>query len=133
MNTNERLSELFIECWNNASIDEKISLSNMYDTEELSGDNEIFTNDEDFFNTFFENNPMEAVRATQFGRYNFNDPYVWFNGYANLASTEWEDELPLHDVDKLFDWCVKNTSSIDYIDAMEDFIDAVENGFDDEE
>lgn len=131
MNTNERLSELFTECWNNASIDEKISISNIYDTEELSGDNEIFANDENFFNTFFENNPMEAVRSVYFGKYNLNDPYVWFNGYRNLESTEWEDELPLHDVDELFEWYVNNTPNITYIDAMKDFIEAVENGFTD--
>jgi hypothetical protein len=43
-------------------------------------------NDEDFFETVFYNDPMEAVRATQFGDYNFMDDYILFNGYGNLDS-----------------------------------------------
>ena len=47
---------------------------------------DVYENDEEFFNTFFENNPMEAVRATYYGDYNFNDNYVKFNGYGNIES-----------------------------------------------
>lgn len=43
-------------------------------------------NDEEFFNTYFENKPMEAVRATTYGNYNYMDEYVIFNGYGNLDS-----------------------------------------------
>ena len=43
-------------------------------------------NDEDFFNTFFSDNPMEVARATFYGDYKYCDPYVRFNGYGNLES-----------------------------------------------
>ena len=43
-------------------------------------------NDEDFFNTFFVDNPMEVARATFYGDYKYCDPYVRFNGYGNLES-----------------------------------------------
>ena len=46
---------------------------------------DFFENDEEFFNTFFEN-PMEAIRATYYGNYNYNDDYVKFNGYGNIDS-----------------------------------------------
>ena len=46
---------------------------------------EFWENDEEFFNTFF-NNPMEAIRATYYGDYNYNDEYVKFNGYGNIDS-----------------------------------------------
>ena len=46
---------------------------------------EFWENDEEFFNTFF-NNPMEAIRATYYGDYNYNDDYVKFNGYGNIDS-----------------------------------------------
>ena len=46
---------------------------------------DFWENDEDFFNTFF-NNPMEAIRATYYGDYNYNDEYVKFNGYGNIDS-----------------------------------------------
>ena len=46
---------------------------------------EFWENDEEFFNTFFDN-PMEAIRATYYGDYNYNDEYVKFNGYGNIDS-----------------------------------------------
>ena len=46
---------------------------------------DFWENDEEFFNTFF-NNPMEAIRATYYGNYNYNDDYVKFNGYGNIDS-----------------------------------------------
>ena len=39
---------------------------------------EYFDNDEEFFNTYFYNNPTEAVRASYYGNYNFNDDFVRF-------------------------------------------------------
>lgn len=54
---------------------------------------EYWENDEEFFNTFFYNNPMEAVRASFFGYYDYSDEYVKFNGYGNLNSAnEYEIE-----------------------------------------
>ena len=47
---------------------------------------EYWNNDEEFFNTFFFNNPMEAIRTTVFGNYDYNDEYVKFDGYGNLSS-----------------------------------------------
>ena len=46
---------------------------------------DFWENDEEFFNTFFDN-PMEAIRATYYGDYNYNDEYVKFNGYGNIDS-----------------------------------------------
>lgn len=55
-------------------------------------------NDEDFFNTYFDGNPMEAVRAAQYGDYNYTDDYVRFNGYGNLESlSEYDVERELKD------------------------------------
>ena len=47
---------------------------------------QYYENDEDFFNTFFYNNPTEAVRSSYYGNYNYCDKYVRFNGYGNLES-----------------------------------------------
>lgn len=50
-------------------------------------------NDEDFFNTYFENRVDEAVRAVCYGKYNYTDEYVRFNTYGNLESfDEWQVE-----------------------------------------
>ena len=49
---------------------------------------EYYENDEEFFNTFFYNNPTEAVRSSYYGDYNYCDKYVKFDGYENLKSVD---------------------------------------------
>ena len=70
-------------------------------------------NDEEFFNTFYPNNPMDAVRAAYYGNYNYADPLVHINAYGNLDSCdEWEVEEQL-----------KNDATeivSHYLDEMED-------------
>ena len=70
---------------------------------------EFWENDEEFFNTFFNNNPMEAVRATHYGNYNYNDDYVRFNGYGNIESfSEWERTEEIKDnIDDIVDQLVE--------------------------
>ena len=46
---------------------------------------EFWEYDGDFFESFFENK-LDAVRATFYGDYKFNDDYVRFNGFGNLES-----------------------------------------------
>lgn len=50
------------------------------------GDDEIYSNDEEFFNTFFNGKVLDAVRAVAYGEYNYTNDYVIFNGYGNLES-----------------------------------------------
>ena len=67
--------------------DEIISMYRDYLINDDRYDDEIYENDEYFFETFFANNPMEAVRATHYSNhYNFMEPYVRFNGYGNLET-----------------------------------------------
>lgn len=47
--------------------------------------------DEEFFNTFFCGNPMEASRATYFGNICWNDEYIKFDAYGNLESASEHD------------------------------------------
>lgn len=65
---------------------------------------EFWENDEEFFNSFFDS-PMEAVRATYYGDYNFNDDYIRFNGYGNIESfSEYEkDEEIKGNIDDIVD------------------------------
>ena len=64
---------------------ELVSVHNTYCQNE-NYDDEIYSNDEDFFNMFFEGKVLEAVRAISYGEYQYNHDYVVFNGYANLES-----------------------------------------------
>lgn len=90
--------EKFLEAWNDLERNEKISLYNDF-AREHAVDDEIFSFDEEFFNMYFEGNPMEAARAVYFGKIEcWNDEYIKFNGYGNLVSmsdyqaAEWADD-----------------------------------------
>lgn len=64
-----------------------IQLNNIY-CREILGDmeSEIFDNDEEFFNTFFDGKVIEAVQCISYGDYRYSDNLVKFNGYGNLES-----------------------------------------------
>lgn len=74
----------------------------------------VYPNDEEFFNTYFSNDVMMAVRCVSGGDYNYSDEYVQFNAYENLESftqEEYEDML------------------VDYADEIaEEYLKLVEDG-----
>ena len=75
---------------------------------------EFWNNDEEFFNTFFENK-IEVARSICYGDYNYTDSYVRFNGYGNLESFSEYDmiEEMEDDIEKI----VENL--IEYYDCIE--------------
>lgn len=132
--SNKKLIDLFLENYENCSLSSKIEIHNTYVREcSYSGEDEIEDNDEDFFNTFYENKPMEAVRATFYGKYRFNDDYVWLNAYGNLDSGTYESQLPLTNAEDMAEWYVENYNELSYITEMESFCYACENGEENEE
>lgn len=111
------MKEQIIEIMNNMTSDQLVELNNKY-CQELNYDSgEIYINDEDFFNTFFENNPMEVARATFYGEYNFSHDYVIFNGYGNLVTFNYMD------TDRLVDSVETMAEEIAY--RIEDFEDVI--------
>jgi hypothetical protein len=46
----------------------------------------IYENKEGFFNDYYSNNTMEAVRAAVYGKYRITDTYLKIDGHANLNS-----------------------------------------------
>lgn len=60
--------------------------------------------DDDFWETYFNNNPHEAARTTYFGNIqSWNDEYIRFNGYGNLETTNTID-YELYDTEILEAW-----------------------------
>ena len=75
---------------------EMVGMINSYD--DSFEDLNYYENEDDFFNTFFNNNVLEAVRAVSFGDYNYSDDYVRFDAYGNLKSaSEYEVNSELED------------------------------------
>ena len=79
--------DIWKEYWDDLDDDKKISIRNEY-CREHNPDEEIFSFDEEFFETFFsETKAIEVARAVYFGNIqSWNDDYIKFNGYANLES-----------------------------------------------
>lgn len=89
-------------------------------------------NDEEFFNTYFYNDPMGAIRATQYGEYNYTDEFVKFNGYGNLdsASESYVTEEMQDSINEIIDQVIENYSNLD-LDS--DIMDLIEEYEEDEE
>ena len=93
--------------WENKSDDEKISLWNEYCSEQ-SNEGEIYNFDDEFFEIFFANKPMEAARAASFGNVNWFDDYIKFNGYGNLESMNSYEAINSIDESVLIEWLIEN-------------------------
>lgn len=91
--------------YENKDDSEKVSLWNEYCSEQ-SNEDEIYDFDDEFFDTYFANKPMEAARAASFGEVNWSDDYISFNSYGNLKSLS----NPIHAIDEtaLIEWLIEN-------------------------
>lgn len=85
MNTQEEIIHLVNQI-KEMDTEQLIELNNTYCREFNLYNNEVYENDDYFFETFFDGKVIEAVRACHFGDYNYSDNYVKFNGYGNLES-----------------------------------------------
>ena len=77
-------------------------------------------NDENFFHTYFSEDPMSAVIAAQRGDYNYRHEYVRINEYGNLESLT-ENELYQilkNNVDDIIESLERNINNIDVYDDV---------------
>lgn len=84
--------EAITEYLEGLSDSELIDLHNEY-CRENSYEDEIYSNDEEFFETFFANSVLKAVQAVCYGSYSYSDKYVQFSGQGNLNSSNSAEEL----------------------------------------
>lgn len=123
-NVRNKVTEYLLE-----NVDELQQIAN--EIHSYSGDLEhlqFWENDEEFFETFFSHNPMEAVRASFYGDYRYADPYVRFDGYGNLESLEEyqiENELK-NNVDEIIDLMIENKGNIDLPDEVGELLEQME-------
>lgn len=64
-----------------------VSINNQYCQNNNMSDDEVYVNDEDFFETFFATK-LDAVRSVAYWEYNYTHDYVRFNWYGNVESFE---------------------------------------------
>lgn len=75
-----------IDLLNNATDDVLVTVNNIYCDENGYSDSTIYSNDERFLSETFGTDGDKAVRAVCFGKYEYNDNWVKFNGYGNLET-----------------------------------------------
>ena len=94
---------------------------------------DVYENDEEFFNMFFEGRPAEVARAIHYGDFNYNDEYIKFNGYGNLETlSEYDyEELLKENVEEVIDCLIEYVEHIS-IDN-EELDDLLSQYFEDEE
>lgn len=121
MTTEEKKLKSIVDQINNLDTEDLIRLNNSYCQEANYSDNEIYGNDEDFFETFFPNNVIDAVRSATYGEYNFSDNYVKFNGYGNLESFNYfgTDDL-VESVDTIAEFMLENKNDFDGLIDLDD-------------
>lgn len=112
----DNIKSAFVETEDLRSI---VSDINSYDGwfEEL----QWWDNDEDFFETFYGNDILGAVRAVCYGEYSYTDEYVRIDAYGNLeTSNSIQSELE-DNIDDIVEHIIENWEEFkDTIDITDD-------------
>ena len=93
---------------------------------ENSPDDEIFENDEYFFNDFYGQDVMGAIRAISYGDYNFRNEYLQFNGYGNIESFDDYEIKDKIDMDVLAEDILENPKNYYDLDDLEELLEESE-------
>lgn len=127
MTKEEKFLQAIIEEINCFDSDQLVQLNNTYCDEQNYPDDQIYSNDANFFADYFSDT-MEAVRAVSYGDYNYTHDWVVLNGYGNLVSMDsvGTDDL-CESVDIIAEHVAENFSSYDHL------FDIDEDDFDEEE
>ena len=114
-----------INCFDN---DQMVQLNNEYCDQQNSPDDQIYSNDANFFADVYGGDVMEAVRAVSYGEYNYTHDWVKLNGYGNLESMNVIDEDDLcESIDTIAEEVADNFHNYDHL------FDLDEDDFEDEE
>ena len=117
--TKQQLVEQVIELINAMDSYDLVQLNNEYCQAANYLDSEIFANDEDFFETFFANDTLRAIQATQFGDYRYHDNWVTFNGYANLDSFNAVEDNLCELIPTMAEYIVENHEDFSQFDEID--------------
>lgn len=117
------LEEKVREAIENLSSDEAVSLWNEYCSEDGRMDDYIYSMNE--FDEIMGNmTPLDVARTCYYGEFCPADDYFWFNGYANLESSDFpsmDDKSPFY-VKELATWIIKNENAL-YCDEIQEILD----------
>lgn len=117
MKTQNTQIEKLLDQINNMDTAKLVELNNAYCQAANYLDGEIYSNDDEFFEMFFSNNVIGAVRAVSYGSYNYSHEYVKFNGYGNLESFSYVSVDDLVELPQtIAEYAIENQSDFDMLD-----------------
>jgi hypothetical protein len=109
-----------IEQINNLSESDLVRLNNLYCIAMNYNNDEIYNNDEDFFDTFFKST-FDAVRAISYGSYVYSDEYVKFDGYGNLVSFNYMSvDMLCESVETIAKYISENPTEFEHLIKIEE-------------
>ena len=117
------LEEKIREAIENLSNDEAVSLWNEYCSEDGRMDDYIYSMNE-FDEIMGDMTPLDVARTCFYGDFCPADDYFWFNGYANLESSDFpsmDDKSPFY-AKELATWIIKNENAL-YCDEIQEILD----------
>lgn len=117
------LEEKVMEAIENLSSDEAVSLWNEYCSEDGRMDDYIYSMNE-FDEIMGDMTPLDVARTCFYGDFCPADDYFWFNGYANLESSDFpsiDDKSPFY-AKALATWIIKNENAL-YCDEIQEILD----------
>jgi hypothetical protein len=118
--TDEKLKEMLINQMDEMDEEDVLYIWNDY-AYDCRPDDVIYENDEDVLNELFSR-PSDAIRAIYYGDYTFNDPYFYFNGYANIQSVYSliSDTNSIVSLSELADWLIEDERYENYDFEIDD-------------
>lgn len=120
------IEERIIDAIENLSNNEAVSLWNEYCNESNHMDDYIYGMNE-FDEIMGDMKPWDVVRACFYGNFCPADNYFWFNGYANLESSDFpskDSKSPIY-AKEIAKWIVDNDNSLDN-DEIQDILNEYE-------
>ena len=117
------LEEKVREAIENLSNDEAVSLWDEYCSEDGRMDDYIYSMNE-FDEIMGDMTPLDVARTCFYGDFCPADDYFWFNGYANLESSDFpsmDDKSPFY-AKELATWIIKNENAL-YCDEIQEILD----------
>ena len=128
------LIQMFVEIFDDLSTEDKVRVHNIWCENTNHFDDIVYSNDEDTIDEHFAGeSPSEILRKAYYGNYKSSDNYFWYNGYANLESSDFEDDMPMESAKWYADYFIDDPEELNYIAEFDEFCDKVSEGFEEEE
>jgi len=107
----------------NFNSNQLLELNNAYCEAINNMDNQIFSNDNDFFEMFFPNagDGLRVAQAVFYGDYKYSHDYVMFDGYGNLQSYDYISAKELCELpETMVEYIAENFNEFSHLDLFSD-------------